>query len=683
MSIKHINIYTRIVCIISLFQLFSMPIFGQEDNTNKMNTEETSENSLKKGDTKSDVVKLNTVVVTATQTKRRLKDSPVSTEIITEKEINESPAESLTQVLETYGIMYGKNAMGSYIYLQGIGGKRIAYLVDGRKITGKIAGRLDADTIPVSNIERIEIIRGPMSSLYGSDAIGGVINIVTKKPSGDYSARVKVTNSFVEHETLEDYFWCQDVQTNTEFGLGKLSGRVTANYTGSDDYYDEDNPYPVLSPSYDSAFGGLDMNYNASNKLNVDFGGSYSYLKSYEAESAQYENIVPTTKTSEYVELEYFFDHNKSMRARVFHNYYLRNSRSHNIVADSYTDSRKTKENEITSELTYNHELTNYNLLTVLAMVNYDRIYKYNLRTNENSDETGGTKCMNTEALAVQDEFFQRGTYSVTLGARAERNSEFGYFMSPKISGLYHLTDNLLVRSGIGVGYRAPDFSDLYLLHGDGVSHPKIIGNPDLVPEKALGENVGLEYERGGINSPVIQNIYFMVNVYRTDLQDEIQEQLVSMDASTGYSEYVYENISESYRMGFDTEMSVGFLHYFSLSGGYNYIYAYNKTTDERMKSVPRHGLRIKFQFNWDAIGFSTYVMYKYTSEMVYVAMGSDEENYSYSVGDRTTLDFYFSQTIGTHMRFFAGISNITDEINTRLGPFVGRKYYAGMEANI
>ena len=135
--------------------------------------------------------------------------------------------------------------------------------------------------------------------------------------------------------------------------------------------------------------------------------------------------------------------------------------------------------------------------------------------------------------------------------------------------------------------------------------------------------------------------------------------------------------------MGLDTEMSLGLLRYFSVSGGYNYIYAYNKTTKERMKSVPRHGLRAKLQFSLDSAGFTTYIMYIYSSEMVYVAMGSDEDSYSYSVGERTTLDFYSSQEIGQHMRFFIGISNLTNEINTRLGPLVGRKYYLGMEAKI
>jgi outer membrane receptor for ferrienterochelin and colicins len=144
----------------------------------------------------SDIFYAGEITVTGTRTEKRLSDSPVATEIIGAEEIENSSADTLSEVLDDYGLVYSSNAMGDYIQLQGLGESRVLYLVDGRRVPGRVAGRLNGETLPLDNVERIEIVRGPQSGLYGSDGIGGVVNIITKKPKDSFSLSAGMGNSF-------------------------------------------------------------------------------------------------------------------------------------------------------------------------------------------------------------------------------------------------------------------------------------------------------------------------------------------------------------------------------------------------------------------------------------------------------------------------------------------------------
>ncbi len=654
---------------------------GNSDSSENRNTGEEVSKKKKSPKENAEVITAPIVVVTGTRTEKKLSDTPVVTEIITEKEIEESRAESFADVLEDYGVQQGSNQMGSQIYMQGLGGKRVSILVNGKKMTGRLAGNFVTDAIPVANIERVEIVRGPMSGLYGSDAIGGVINIITKKPSGDLSAKIKLTNSITRTDEFKDFFWGQDVQASLDFGINdNISGRINGSYSGTDDFYDKDNPYPADTAAYDSVSGGVEFDFNFSENIYTDVGGSINYKKSKQAKSLQFEEIIPILNTEEFVDFGLTLGDNASLLSRTYHHYYLRKSRSHNVIKDTNTPTRKTEENEITTELIYNHDLSYNNLLTLVASCSFDQIYKYNLRNENEGEEAGGTRFADSQALAVQDEIYKEDVYSVILGLRGERHKSYGYFLAPKASGMYHLNENLLIRTGVGVGYRSPDFSDLYLLHGDGVTHPKIMGNPDLDPEIAIGENIGLEYSNNDLDIPVLKSIYLMFNLYRTDLWKEIQEECIYIDESIGYSEWEYVNIAESSRMGIDTEFAFALTNFFNISGGYNYVYAYDKTLKRQMLSVPEHTARAKFQVNVDSIGLTAYLMAKYTAEMLFVAMGSSEEG-SIMVDKKTNMDFYTGKNINDNYKIFAGISNITNKTNKDMGPFLGRKFYFGINA--
>jgi len=615
------------------------------------------------------------IVVTGTMTGKNLEDTPVVTEVISSNDINESRAENLSDVFEDYGIMQGKNEMGSYISLQGLGDKRILFLINGREITGRVAGRVNTDALPVGNIESIEIIRGPQSALYGSDAIGGVINIRTKKPTEGFSGRLKVTNNAL---SSDDFFFGQDIQADAGFRAGALSGVITGNYSRSGDYYLNDNPYAALSPVQTTGAASIDLSLGASVNSVINAGGSFSHYGTTRRVSEIYEEIRPAMRSGEYIELDHSFNSGNTLLLRVSHNYYDKDAEEKNLI-DKTTRSldQNATEHDLTADIIYSHQFSSVNILTVTGQADYDRLKKYNIAGGE------GIKSVNVQAIGVQDELLKKNVYSVVFGVRAERNSNFGFFGAPKVSGLYHISRHVRLRAGIGMGYRAPDFNDLYIDHNIGTSHPTIKGNEDLEPEMALGENINLEASLpGSRGSFLFQGLYFRAGIYRIDLKDEIIYVTSRPRDDSVYNELTYENAGRSYRQGADAEGEIKFLSILTLSGGINYLYAYNKSENNKIETEPELTYRARLKCGIPRYGVMAHGGVRHTSRRSFVPMDYDDEG-GIGVRAQTIWDLYLSKSFSGYFRLFAGVYNITDVIDGNLGPFIGRKFFFGAEGKL
>ena len=131
------------------------------------------------------------MVVTATRTEIPLGDSPVATEVISREDIEESGTEDLAALLEDHpGVDITRSYLGSSIRLQGLEPEHVLILVNGHRVLGMKGGVIDLSRFTVDNIERIEIVKGPSSALYGSEAMGGVINIITQEALAPFTAQV-------------------------------------------------------------------------------------------------------------------------------------------------------------------------------------------------------------------------------------------------------------------------------------------------------------------------------------------------------------------------------------------------------------------------------------------------------------------------------------------------------------
>jgi outer membrane receptor for ferrienterochelin and colicins len=623
----------------------AMPVFGQE----------TGENG--------DAFDLGEITVTGTRTEKRLKDSPVVTEVITPEEIENSSAATVTEILDDYGLMYTGGPMGDFIQLQGMGEGRVLYLIDGRRVSGRIAQRLDGDTLPLSNVERIEIVRGPQSALYGSDGIGGVINIITKKPGDKLSVQAGITNGFLlAHDNpdtaekpgaFDDFNPIREQRLTAAAGFPVGPTRNSVNLEGSRGafYLNEDKSASLL-PEYYRGKAGLDTSFPLGDTAEMSVGGSFMAMRA-DDQTDEWKSFERRDyiRADAHIEAEFSPLENGVLTLRVYDNYYQRNRDIYNKVINEWSRGFYFEnENLVALEAVGVYDgLSNF-IFTAGIEGAYNSMEKYNLTSDPAVDK---------EALYVQAEYFTEDAWSLIAGLRGERNSQFGLGGAPKLSAMFHLPRGFRLLGGSGLGYRAPSFNDLYITMDETVvvGHPTVKGNEDLKPEYALGFNLALEYAKTDF-------AFAQINVYYTELWNEITENLVAPQT------FQYGNVARSLRTGFDAEGRLTLFKSVFASAGYSYLYAWDRTEGEELHVQPAHTAKMKLGWDHKKNGIHTYLQGRFFSPL-------DPGDDAYH--PRFILDFYFAVTFAKHFKIHASADNLTGLIDP-LGPVTGQSFTIGFK---
>ncbi|MDR2490859.1 MAG: TonB-dependent receptor, partial [Spirochaetaceae bacterium] len=460
------------------------------------------------------------ITVTGTRTPKRLKDTPVPVEVISAEEIENSGADTVVDVLNDYGLVYTGNGMGDYVQMQGMGKNRILYLIDGRRVSGRIAQRLKGETLPLANVERMEIIRGPQSALYGSDALGGVINIITKRPPDTITFSASLKNRFLPAyndpntdytpEVFADFNPIREQNFNGVFGfpLGKSSNSIDFEASRGAFYYNEQKSASIL-PQYYRGRLGFDSRLEPVGALEVRFGGSGMLMRRDDRTTARGSlNRLDYLRLDGFAEASLRLLSNAMLTFRLYDNYYQRNRDAYSALNNTWTTGERYENDNVAAlEVQGMFEATPHLLFTAGVEGAFSSMEKYNFSKN--------FVYLDRESLFFQAEYFTIDLFSVTGGLRLERNSLFGFAASPKVAGMVHLGKAFRILGGAGVGYRAPDFSDLYMERDDeGGTATPVFGNPDLKPEYALGFNLVVEYS---------DTLFFVqVNGYYSELFNEI-----------------------------------------------------------------------------------------------------------------------------------------------------------------
>jgi outer membrane receptor for ferrienterochelin and colicins len=617
-----------------------------------------------------DLNRLEDITVTGTRTEKRLKDTPVVTEVISAEEIENSGAATVTEILDDYGIMYTSGPMGDEIQLQGMGEGRVLYLIDGRRVVGRVAQRLNGDTLPLSNVERIEIVRGPQSALYGSDGIGGVINIITKKPGDKISLRTAINNSFLlAHDNpataekpgaFKDFNPIREQHLTAALGFPIALTRNSIDLEGSRGaFYLNENKSASLLPEYYRGRAGLDSSFPLGDAAEMAVGGSFMAMRTDERTSMLgSRDRLNYIRGDAYIEAEFSSLENGILTLKFYDSYYQRDKDAWSGITKKWTTGTNFhNENIAALEAVGTYDGFKDFILTAGIEGAYNSMDKYNLNNN------GTFAAVDKEALYIQAEYFREDQYSFIAGLRGERNSQFGLGGAPKLSAMYHLPKGFRLLGGLGLGYRAPSFDDLYVSMDDTVvaNHPRVLGNEDLKPEYALGFNLGLEYSK--------TNLFFgQINVYYTELWNEIVYQDLGM--LSGTLTYQNGNIARSLRTGFDSEGRLTLFQSVFASAGYSWLYSYDRTEAEEFHPQPAHTVKMKLGWDHKKTGIYTYLQGRFFSPL-----DPDDDSYD----SRFILDFYFALTFAKHFRVHASVDNITGLIDP-LGPMVGQTFTVGFK---
>ena len=524
-----------------------------------------------------DIIDLNSVVVTGNRAERKLKDVPMITQVVTTHEIEKVGAVNLQEALEMAipGLEFQQEGYGTNLKMQGLDGKYVLVLIDGERMAGETRGNIDYSRLNAANVQRIEVVRGASSSLYGSKAIGGVINIITKT-NYKKGTNISLNSRFSRFN---------EFSSGVTIGAGnnKLSNQTDIQFKRSDGY----DLSPELTPSdkTQEAFDNIHIRqkfaYTISSSWNI------SLLAAYFRHEEQ--KLVSTLKQHR---LNY--DYTLGFKS----NWYLKEK--HNMEFVVHTDQYETYRQQhtgnfqkgleyqnriITPRITGDFKLSENNRLTAGIEFFNDHLNGIAISGDKNFSHYLNNDSIerisdNNIFLFVQDEhlFFKR--LQLTAGFRIEHYERFQWHFVPAVSLKFDASP-FVFRGNIGAGYKAPSLKELYMnyvIPGMGDIH--IIGNPELTPEESLYASISSEF----INK---KNRLSLI-LFHNRLENMIRAYIPEHD--TKYM--TYENVARVNTTGFDVLFETNLFNCLKTGGGYSLNISEDLINKRPLNDVSRHSLR-------------------------------------------------------------------------------------------
>ncbi len=440
---------------------------------------------------------LDAVVVTGTRTPKFLKDSPIQTRVITSKDIARLDATNIQDLLqqELPGVefSYAMNQQ-THLNFSGFGGQGVLFLVDGERLAGETMDDVDFTRLTMDNVERIEIVKGAASALYGSNATGGVINIITKRNRRPWTLNVNAR--YAKHN---------EQRYGLSFGLNSKhwNNMLTANHNRMDNYDVHSGSDPVTRVIA-TVYG--DKTLNLKDQLtwkptdNFSLTGRAGYFFRETVRSAdqpeRYRDFSGGLKmnwditSDDALQLNYAFDqYDKSDYQRI-----------------TRLDIRDYSNVQNTFRLLYNHTFGRGDVLTFGSDFMHDYLYNTNL--------DGNTRKQDSFDAFAQYDWRISDLWEMVGALRYDHFSDGNISrITPKLNVCYKPLRNLTLRAGYGMGFRAPSLKEKY--YNFDMSGIWIVeGNPDLKSETSHNFNVSAEYTKGHYN--------FTASVYYNKVKNKL-----------------------------------------------------------------------------------------------------------------------------------------------------------------
>lgn len=543
------------------------------------------------------VYSFDEVVVTATRTENDVKKVPASTQVITQEDIKRGGATSVRNALSMYANIFQKSKVrggGHDIIIRGMETKHSLVMVNGRRISNEadangLGNAMSLDRININDVEKIEIVRGPSSALYGSEAMGGVLNIITK-PSKEQTLLTGL-----EH-TSEDtsHWWHADTGRIGNFSMtldarfNKINRSMLDTATESDPYgtaqtYNASLNYYVNDHSYVNAY----MDYY-SQHLKTDTGtptmkpitlttssgkmslSGQAMLEGTGSKAFKQKNYGISwngkTDKNDWQIQAYMSKFNWSTTSNTkvlgsippagmegMFNYLLQkkntydfNHDEHNMWAIEGRDSLRVNDHH---RVTFGAEYVKDKVAGTGLGKNGDGVHNI---TENSTTKSSSEKTLSSYAAYLQDEI-EYGKWFIVPAIRYDHHSAYGSHTSPKIGVTYNATDHFRIKANYGDGFKAPSVSQLYydlaMQMGPG-NWVHLTGNPNLKPEKSKSWDLGVEAEFG--------KGYGSLTYFDNDVDNLIASIPKGKD-SKGYNLYRYENVNKARIKGLENTLGYRF----------------------------------------------------------------------------------------------------------------------------
>ncbi len=531
--------------------------------------------------------KLEEVVVTATKTLRQLSTLPMPAKLITKDEIAKSSSTKLSDILDDQpGIFIVPDfGGGNGIQIQGLDSQYTLLLIDGSPIIGRQSGTLDLDRISIGNIEQIEIIKGSSSSLYGTDALGGVVNLITSKAKDSISAEASYKIST---------FNTNDISVN----LGKISqnGDNLNFYFNSFDSngYDlnDDSILNTVEP-YKSYTGFLRYNFKKNKWSYFSSVRIYNENQDFTLNENSYgKNIINELGIN--TSINYIKNKNYKL---IFENYYTNYKNdeefrlNQNSIEESFFNQSLFK-----SELRSIYTINKKNTLT-FGLGFYSELLK---RNNFYREEVS----QNSFNYFVQYEGFIFENTNYVFGARYDQYDEYESEFSPRFAIRTQINDNISSKISIGKGFKTPDYRQLYFNFSNSISGYSVIGfnaakeiisnlqslgqisnliisqdefEGKLKPETSISFNLGF-------NIKTNKSTVFDINFFRNQISNLIDYKIIASKVN-GQSIFSYYNLNKVYTQGIEFNSTSTVFNDIEISLGYQFLEAKDNDSKNQIKN--------------------------------------------------------------------------------------------------
>ncbi|TCN56453.1 TonB-dependent receptor [Flavobacterium circumlabens] len=682
---------------ITLFAIvaFAVHISAQETQKDTVNSKE----------------ELSELVITGTRTERRLSTLPLPMTVITAETIAKTGVTRLNEILnEQTGIILIPDQSGfEGIQMQGLDAAYTMILIDGVPLVGRSSGVLDLSRVSVGNIERIEIVKGASSALYGSEAMGGVINVITKRPTkdmlgGSLSYRYATFNT-------------NDANANLLWKKKKFAANIFANFFSSDGYdLDKSTPLKNVESYYNTTIQPK-LYYDFSDNVKLTVSNRFYNQKMDNRAIIDSEGYKGDAKENEWnsqIKLQHTWN-------RLYTEYEL--------YATNYKNDAFLKdENNVLFENSYYDQwLFRPEIRTTLSLKK-DKITGGVGVNYESLDRTYFDKNVkfNSQYVFLQYDYNPTEKINILAGFRFDNHSEYASQLSPKLAINYKFNSDFSLKGSVGYGYKAPDFRQLffdftnpsvgYTVLGYNVAEARL--NQFEEQGQLLSRIPGVDFDKPlEAESSVNFNFgtYFRknkfrleVNVFYNSIHNLIETGVVAQKTN-GQNIFSYFNIDEIFTYGLEYNSSYNFTKEFTVSLGYQYLIAKNKSVVDNFEDYQyirnsdlqtvqiqkseyfglynrsKHTANIKIAYTIPKIktDINLRVFYRSKYGMSDTNGNNILDKYDNFIGDYFTANLSISKNIADKFMLQAGATNLFDYTNpAQITNLAGRQLFARIQYN-
>jgi len=632
---------------------------------------------------------LNPVVVTGSGHHQRLKSTATPVRVLSSQEIREQGISTfdaaLTRMMPQASM--APNSMGTFLRLNGLGNKYILILINGQKLSGDISNNVDLNRINMSRVKRIEVLDGAASSLYGSDAIAGVINIITDQPTQNLisvtsDTRISGHGQLTENVTLDIYKNGFGSYTSFSHDQADSYRNNDLEYVKGSDTETQQTIAPLFT-GYRSNIIGQKFTYAPNRQLALNVGVDYSYKITDRPETRS-----DITGGTDY-EMRY-----KGFRWNLggIYKFSARNSLQADFTVDRFRYGKEydveTKTNAIGDYVQSKKQRSMEGELKAILglMTNSTTIFGADWRKDYLTASSGNIdQNVYTLAAYAQHEQTLLKNLTATLGLRLTHHETFNNHLTPKVALMY-APGNFRFRATYSAGFRAPGLDELYY-HYFSVNRGKAqisFGNQDLKPEKSNYFSLNAEYRDeviavsvtgylNRINDMVVKQNVKVNNASLDMLRMEFPE--MTDDQAAKLEQYAhYQNSDKGDVKGVQVNVSANIFPGFNLSTNYVYTYARTKSGEEwePLERSIRHAATVaaNYHHTWGRYGLNVNLNGRLQSKTYYP---SYEDAPGYGIWNfHTTHSFDVAKW--AFLEPTVGVDNIFDKVDRRIDSST-RKY--------